>query len=352
MISTVKNTRSSRLFTGISWGVTGLIVIALLGVAFQRFVPAPLAEPTPIPVPTSESVLNSLPAMVNTAGSAQALVLHLALKTVIDTTVNYKITKYTVQRGDSIFGIADKFKLKPETVYWANVDLFQGSPDNLKAGQVLSIPPVDGVYYQWQKDDQLDAVAKDLGVDPEMIINWPGNNIDLGNPQINVGDYVMIPGGKRTDQPLFIQTASRSSSPAAAACGGGYPSRGYFIWPAPNHWLSGNDWQIPSGHQGIDVAAGQGTPIYAADNGVVTMASGDGSWNYGYGNVVQIDHGNGFVSLYGHLSQVFVKVCDPVLAGATIGLAGDTGNAFGAHLHFEIRYQGVARNPRDFLPPP
>ncbi len=84
-------------------------------------------------------------------------------------------------------------------------------------------------------------------------------------------------------------------------------------------------------------------PVYAADNGVVTMAQG--GWNYGYGNVVQIDHGNGFVTIYAHLSVILVGPCQSITAGAPIGAAGNTGNSQGAHLHFEIRQNGSPINP-------
>ena len=80
---------------------------------------------------------------------------------------------------------------------------------------------------------------------------------------------------------------------------------GGFAWPADAHSLSGNDYW--SGHLGIDIAAGEGAPVYAADSGVVTMATG--GYNYGYGNVIQIDHGNGYSTVYAHLSYIGVGVC-------------------------------------------
>ena len=337
---------SPRLFNGISWGVTALLVIILLGFTFWKITPQQVSA-APEPTPTEEGAPASLPAATGLDAGAQAIVRHIALKTVIDQTTNYKVKQYTIQRGDSIFGIAAVYKLKPETVFWANFDLFQGSPDNLHIGQVLNIPPLDGIYYTWEEGDNISSVAKKFDVEPDILLNWPGNNIDLTNPQIPVGAFVMIPGAVKNDQPLFIQTVSRASSPAAAACGGGFPSRGYFSWPTDNHYLSGYNFG-EAGHRGIDFAANEGASIRAADSGVVTMAS-FGDWNYGYGNVVQIDHGNGFVTLYAHLSQVFVSVCDPINAGAPIGASGNTGNSFGAHLHFEIRLGGAPVNPWDYL---
>jgi murein DD-endopeptidase MepM/ murein hydrolase activator NlpD len=290
--------------------------------------------------------------VANADTSEPAISRQVDLKTIIPTHQPYDVVVYTVSRGDSLFGIAAEFNIKPETLYWANYDVFGGSPDNLRPGDVLRIPPVDGVYYKWQEGDTIESVAAKFKVDPEVILNWSSNNLDITNPQIPVGTYVMVPGAKKNDQPLFIQTVTRYSSAVAKACGGGYISRGYFNYPTVSHALSGFNYGDSGGsHKGIDLKAPEGSPIFAADSGVVTMAS-MGEWNYGYGNVIQIDHGNGFVTLYAHLSQIFVPQCQSVLGGSTIGAAGSTGNSSGAHLHFEIRYNGVPVNPWDYLLPP
>ena len=114
-----------------------------------------------------------------------------------------------------------------------------------------------------------------------------------------------------------------------------------FIWPT--HGLITQDfWQY---HPGIDIAAEVGTQEFAVEAGQVVFA-GWGS----YGIYVEIDHGNGFHSIYGHMSSVQVKTGDTVTRGQVIGLMGATGRATGVHLHFEIRYQGVPQNPIDLLP--
>ena len=97
-------------------------------------------------------------------------------------------------------------------------------------------------------------------------------------------------------------------------------------------------------HPGIDIANDVGTPEVAADGGQVVFA-GWGS----YGIYVEIDHGNGFHSIYGHMSSVVVKTGQAVAQGQLIGLMGATGRASGPHLHFEIRYQGVPQDPIDLL---
>jgi murein DD-endopeptidase MepM/ murein hydrolase activator NlpD len=158
----------------------------------------------------------------------------------------------------------------------------------------------------------------------------------------------MLPGGSRDlrswEQDLATNgrgaNTGTGGSNAANACGGGPVSSG-FGWPASSHNISGNGYG--PGHLGIDIQANEGEPVYAAGAGVVTMAQG--GWNYGYGNVIQIDHGNGYVTVYAHLSVINVGLCTAVGQGAVIGAAGNTGNSFGAHLHFEVRIGGANVNP-------
>jgi murein DD-endopeptidase MepM/ murein hydrolase activator NlpD len=349
-----KFTRSPRLFYGFTWGVTLLVVAALLGFAVWKIIPQHVsAAPDPGSTPSGAGASILLPTSMGVdTGSQQAIVRQIVLKTDITSSTNYEVTQYTVKSGDSVFAIAKAHSIKPETLLWANYDTLQDNPESIRVGQQLNIPPTDGVYYKWQDGDTLDSVAKDFGTNVDDILNWPGNNIDLTNPDVKLGTYVMVPGGHReTVQWIIPQVARGRSGTAAvsgAACGSGPVGGGLFIWPSPYHYVSGNEFW--SGHLGIDIAATEGTPIVAADTGVVTMAQG--GWNYGYGNVVMIDHGNGFITLYGHLSQINVVPCQPIYAGQLIGLAGNTGNSFGAHLHFEVRLNGMFVNPHDYLTAP
>ncbi len=212
-------------------------------------------------------------------------------------------------------------------------------------GQTLEIPPVDGVYYKALEGDTLESIAEEFSAEVEDILNWPGNDLDLSNPEIKPGTYVMVVGGHREFVQWIIPTVARGRSGTAnlggSGCGGGPVGSTAFIWPAANHFLSGNEYW--SGHLGIDIAAGEGAQVWAADAGVVTIAQG--GWNGGYGNVVMIDHGNGWITVYGHLSQLNVSPCQGVSGGQLIGLSGSTGNSTGAHLHFETRFNGGFVNP-------
>jgi murein DD-endopeptidase MepM/ murein hydrolase activator NlpD len=305
----------------------------------------------PIPTASSKNKLQvSMPALGGPE-AFESIGREIQIKTNVPADKpRYDVEEYRVVHGDSIFAIAESFKLKPETVLWANYDVLQDDPHSLKPGQVLKIPPTDGIYYQWKENDTLESVADEFKASIDDILNYPGNDIDLTNPKVDSGSWVMVPGGQREFVQWLVPTvakgASGTSSTSQSACAGGAVGSGGFVWPADNHFLSGNDYW--SGHLGIDISAGEGAPVYAADSGVVTMAQG--GYNYGYGNVIQIDHGNGYSTVYAHLSVIGVGVCESVGAGQWIGSAGNTGNSQGAHLHFEVRQNGGFINPWFVLP--
>ncbi len=136
---------------------------------------------------------------------------------------------------------------------------------------------------------------------------------------------------------------------------GGYTSKGNFTWPVPgvNTISSGFGSRWGSFHKGIDISSAgvYGKPIVAADSGRVMMAGwGNYGTGYGgYGNVVAIDHGGGYSTLYGHCSSVAVSAGQQVTKGQVIAYVGSTGDSTGAHLHFEIRVSGVAKNPLNWF---
>ena len=347
-----------HLFSILSWIATLCLVAGILFFAYTKkdtFVeqlPPIIIEATITPTSNdSNSTQPSDDTQANIKKESKAISRKITLKTHIPLDrPNYEVIRYTVARGDSTFSIATDNNIEPETLLWANHDTLQDSPDSLRVGQELNIPPVDGIYYEWKKDDTVENVAHKFEADPNEILNWIGNDVDLTNPTFKPGDRVMIPGGSREFVQWVIPIEASGSSGTAGGTGSSCPAgavgTGYFVWPADNHYLSGNDFW--SGHLAIDIAAGQGAAIYAADSGVVTMAQG--GYNYGYGNVIAIDHGNGFATLYAHLSQINVGTCQSVYAGQLIGRSGNTGNSFGAHLHFEIRQGGAFQNPWRWLP--
>lgn len=254
------------------------------------------------------------------------------------TPVAAEIQQYTVQAGDTVLGIAEKFGLNPETIQWANPTL-EVNADVIRPGDVLSILPVDGALHTITSGDTLASLASRYKVEVEDIVGYPGNNLADSNAPLTLANKLVIPNGVKPFVNQQAVTYTSSAAPANARIGGGN-----FVWPASGS-INQRYW---GGHAGIDVGAWTGAPVKAADGGYVAVATG--GWNAGYGNHVIIDHGNGFVTLYAHLNSIFVKPGESVGAGQQIGSVGNTGNSTGPHLHFEIRYQGVPRDPMAYLP--
>ena len=119
-----------------------------------------------------------------------------------------------------------------------------------------------------------------------------------------------------------------------------------YLMPVENYQLTssyGPRWG--RAHEGIDLAVSTGTVVVSTADGVVVQSG----WNGGYGISIYVDHGNGIISRYGHLSQAYAQVGREVKQGETIGLSGNTGNSTGPHLHFEIRIGDVAVNPANYV---
>ncbi len=339
-------------FIIISWAVTLVLVAGMIGSALkwkqtsnvQALAPVPTAAPDENPPQVAMPALGAPEVF-------QFIEREIQIKTNVPADKpRYDVVEYRVTRGDSVFAISESFKVQPETLLWANYDVLQDDPHSLAPGQVLKIPPTDGIYYQWKENDSMESVASEFKTTVDEILNFPGNDIDLANPKVESGSWMMLPGGEREFVQWLVPTvasgASGTSGTSQSACPGGAVGGGGFVWPADSHFLSGNDYW--SGHLGIDIAAGEGQSVYAADGGVVTMATG--GYNYGYGNVIQIDHGNGYSTVYAHLSRIGVGMCSSVGQGQTIGASGNTGNSQGAHLHFEVRQGGGFINPWFVLP--
>jgi len=337
---------NSRWFNLASWGITAVLVAGMLGFAYVRMQDpsdAVAVAPAGDATPEDPQVVSPAAAVSISWLQQPAIERKLRLKTIIPQRPRYELLMHTVQRGDSITAIAREFSIKPDTLLFANYNVLEDSPDGLRPGQELNIPPTDGILYQWKNGDTLDKIAGKYEANPDDVLGWPGNKIDLTDPKIKAGQWVMLPGGTRASLAKVIETAGGAKG--VSGCPAGAVGRGIFSWPAGNHFVSGNDYS--GGHQGIDIAANEGDAILAADSGVVSMSQ-DG-WNYGYGNVIQINHGNGFVTMYAHLSMRNVTQCQSVFGGQLIGASGNTGNSFGAHLHFEIRLNGSHVNPWGYL---
>jgi murein DD-endopeptidase MepM/ murein hydrolase activator NlpD len=273
------------------------------------------------------------------------------------------ILLYTVQAGDTLFGIAALYGLTPESLLWANYDALQDNPHLLKTGMELNIPPVNGIVYTVEAGDTVESIAEKYKATTEAIYQdgYEWNQLKPGQ-QPQTGATLIIPGGSREFKSWALSQVE--NAPVATSSAGvpvannsnagfcqdvqaGLVGTGTFVWPADQHWVSGNNYA--PWHPGIDIAAHMGDPIYASDNGVVVYAG----WNtWGYGNLVVIDHGNGWQTWYAHNSALYVGCGQNVFQGSTIAAAGSTGRSTGPHLHFETRFNGTLPNPFNVLPPP
>jgi murein DD-endopeptidase MepM/ murein hydrolase activator NlpD len=146
-------------------------------------------------------------------------------------------------------------------------------------------------------------------------------------------------------QSAELAAAIRNAQANAGSTGTGAPSAAGFIWPVNGTVTSGFGWRWGRMHEGIDIAAPTGTPIWAAAAGTVIHSG----WLGGYGNLVVVDHGNGLATAYAHASAILVGVGQSVAQGETVSLVGSTGNSSGPHLHFEVRVNGTAVDPLLYL---
>lgn len=251
-----------------------------------------------------------------------------------------EIIEYTVESGDTASSIGQKFGISTDTIKWAN-DL--ESLDRLKPGQTLAILPVTGVSHTVKSGDTLESVGKIYSAEPQAIVDFPFNGVP-DDFSLKVGQLLIVPDGsppeilkpKARPQPKYLAAGPQSPSFEA-------PFGASFIWPAGGQLSQYFAWY----HPGVDIANRAAPGIAASDGGTVMVAGWpDGQ---GYGNRVVLDHGNGYTSMYAHLSNVYVSVGETVSRGQLVGQMGSTGRSTGTHLHLEIHYKGVPVNPLAIL---
>lgn len=252
-----------------------------------------------------------------------------------------EIIEYEVKGGDTLSTIAEKYNISTDTIRWAN-DLNSAT---IRPEQKLKILPLSGVSHLVKSGDTLESIAKKYSADSQAILDFPFNDIP-DDFQLSVGQVLIVPDGS---PPAAAAPARPRIQPKYLADGPGSPTfsapaGGNFIWPSSTPALSQYfSWY----HPGIDLPNRSAPVVVASDGGTIVVAG----WpdGYGYGNRVVIDHGNGYKTLYAHLSNIYVSAGQVVNRGQSIGQMGNTGRSTGTHLHFEIHYKGIAVNPLSIL---
>lgn len=293
--------------------ITGVASAPILASSFPGALPQTLADFTP---PSAVAV------SLDTGGSVETRVSEKPRDQVII---------YSVQDGDTLKKISDQFGVSIDTIRWAN-DLNQ---DILKVNQQLKIPPVTGIVYKVREGDTVYTIAKKYQTDAQNIVNFPFNDFtDQETFALTVGQTLIVPDGIQPDTSVARVVQFTPSINAGGS--------GQLMWPT-----SGVITQYPSWyHMALDIANPSGPAVAAAGDGVVILVK---YLTYDYGQHIMIDHGNGIVTLYGHLQAIYVKPGDRVAKGQVIGRMGSTGRSTGTHLHFEVRRSGVLVDPRSYL---
>lgn len=303
---------------------TGMATLAALGIMIapaiaQEF---PGRSVNPWDLPSTTSVLS-------------ASVEDPETTTLVSDKVRDKTIKYTVQEGDTVASISQKFGVSEDTIRWQN-DI---TKDKIKIGQILEILPITGISHKVQKGDTVYSIAKKYDTSPQALVDFPYNTFSNDETfELAIGQIIVVPDGVRPAVGPSIPRV-RQITPDA----GTVVASGSFVWPTGGTISQRFVWY----HKGIDIANRAAPAILAADAGKVVGAG----WldGYGYGNRVIIDHGNGYRTLYAHLSQVYVVSGQTVNRGAVIGKMGSTGRSTGVHLHFEVMLNGIYLNPLNVL---
>ncbi len=257
-----------------------------------------------------------------------------------------KMVQYEVRSGDVIGAISSRFGLKVATLLWANN---LNSRSYIRPGDILKIPPGDGVMYTVRRGDTVGKIAREFDASQSEIIAF--NNIGKEGANISIGDEIFIPNAQISESSRetsiavapskIVQTIRKIAAPPPSI---DTPAGSGYVWPTKDHRINQ---YYGLRHTGVDIHGVIGNPNYAARAGKVIKSQC--GWNGGYGCYIILDHGSGITTLYGHNSKLLVSVGDQVDQGQVIGLLGSTGRSTGPHLHFEVRVNNRRSNPLQYI---
>ncbi|MFA9423836.1 MAG: peptidoglycan DD-metalloendopeptidase family protein [Sedimentibacter sp.] len=259
--------------------------------------------------------------------------------------------KYTVEQGDTYWTIAEYYNMSLDDLISANPS---SDSENIQIGEELNLivpKPFINVQvarkvvqeekkafeteYQYvsymYNDEQVVDRSGEYGVSEIESLVTEQNGIQIAKETLSES----VISEPTTE---IVTTGTQDPPPKKGT--------GYFINPLPGSYISSPFGSRSGGfHLGTDFAKDAGSTIQAADGGVVTFAG----WSGSYGNLVEIDHGGGFTTRYGHCSKIYVSVGEKVYQGKAIAAVGSTGVATGPHLHFEVRKYGSVVNPTSYI---
>jgi murein DD-endopeptidase MepM/ murein hydrolase activator NlpD len=244
----------------------------------------------------------------------------------LDLMETFEWRSYTVQKGDSVSGIAQKYALSMDAIIASNGIT---NVKRLAAGQAIRIPNMDGIPYTVRRGDSLAKISALQDVPLEVILDAN----DIQQDTIAEGTVLFIPGARMRKEDLKLALGD------------------FFIYPIRGRLSSSYGWRndpisgVRRYHAAVDMAAALGTPVKAAMDGTIATVG----INSVYGKYIIVSHSNGFQTMYAHLNLVSVSQGARVNQGAKIGEVGSTGYSTGPHLHFAVYKNGRAVNPLDFL---
>jgi murein DD-endopeptidase MepM/ murein hydrolase activator NlpD len=242
---------------------------------------------------------------------------------------------YKIEPGDSLYSIGNKFKVSIDALKYVN-NLYDGSV--LRVGEELAIPPASGLIHKVASGETLASIALKYSVPAQAIADF---NYLLEPNKLALGTELVIPDAKipvpvLANLPVIPSTIN-------AGVNDGNAKKGWCQWPTGATIITQNfSWY----HNGLDIASPALPPIYACAGGVVVRAGWD---PWGLGLHVVVDHGNGYETVYGHMSRLDVSYGDKVRKGEAMGVMGSTGRSTGPHIHFMIKYQGSPQDPLKYI---